>query len=158
MWRRRVAVCDVGYELGLAVGKLRRLKDLILHLSEDGRFYHAVAQGLAASGGERPNPLLWRLMLPGTIWSHAHEVASLLLPSVQSFVTPLIRNSRGALLMAACALRQAGYKHVWALRAYPRPKADVGAIVKCKLVDVDVREHIPTERPPLVYGQKTCYL
>jgi hypothetical protein len=51
----------VGYELGVAVGKLRRLKDLALDLSEDGRAYHAVAQGLAASGGDRPLPLLWRV-------------------------------------------------------------------------------------------------
>jgi hypothetical protein len=39
------------YELGAAIGKLRRLRYLSLRLSEDGRSYHAVARGLAASGG-----------------------------------------------------------------------------------------------------------
>jgi hypothetical protein len=34
----------VGYELGAAVGKLRRLNDLALDLFRDGRAYHAVAQ------------------------------------------------------------------------------------------------------------------
>jgi hypothetical protein len=45
-----------GYELGVAVGKLRRLKDLALGLSQDGRTYHAFAQGLATSGGGAPSP------------------------------------------------------------------------------------------------------
>jgi hypothetical protein len=48
---------DVGHELGVALNKLRRLKDLILGLSEDGRVYHALVQGLAASvcgGGSSP--------------------------------------------------------------------------------------------------------
>jgi hypothetical protein len=40
---------DVGYELGVAMGKLRRLKDLGLDLFRDGRAYHAMAQGLASS-------------------------------------------------------------------------------------------------------------
>jgi hypothetical protein len=67
---------DVGYELGVAVGKLRRLKDLQFDLFKDGRVYHAFAQGLAASGGggalspccgglsshgrSRPMPTCWR--------------------------------------------------------------------------------------------------
>jgi hypothetical protein len=54
---------EVWYELGVAVGKLQRLKDLALHLSQDGRVYHTFAQGLAASGGGRPLPLLRRLAL-----------------------------------------------------------------------------------------------
>jgi hypothetical protein len=36
---------EAGYEWGLAVGKLRRLKDLALSLSADGRVYHAFAPG-----------------------------------------------------------------------------------------------------------------
>jgi hypothetical protein len=46
-----------GYELGVAVGKLRWLKDLALDLSKDGQAYHAVAQGVAISGwGGAPSP------------------------------------------------------------------------------------------------------
>jgi hypothetical protein len=46
---------EVGYELGVAVGKLGRLT---LDLFWDGRAHHATARGLAASGGDRPVPLL----------------------------------------------------------------------------------------------------
>jgi hypothetical protein len=51
----------LGYELGVAVGNLRRLQNLTLDLSSDGRAYRAVARGLAAIGGGCPLPLLWRL-------------------------------------------------------------------------------------------------
>jgi hypothetical protein len=54
----RIYERDLGYELGLAVGKLRRLKDLTLDVSQYGSTYHAFAQGLAASGGDRPLPHL----------------------------------------------------------------------------------------------------
>jgi hypothetical protein len=79
---------DVGYELGVAVGKLRRLKDLALGLSEDGHFYHAFAQGLAASGGDRPLPLLWRVWVSSEVKTNADLLASLLLPSVRVFRHP----------------------------------------------------------------------
>jgi hypothetical protein len=102
---------DVGYELGVAVGKLRRLKDLALSLSEDGRAYHALAQGLVVSGGDRPLPLLWRVLLPRGVSYNADQVVSLLLPSVRVFSS--FSYGRGG-LMTACALRQAGYKHTWA--------------------------------------------
>jgi hypothetical protein len=59
---------DVAYELGVAVGKLRRLKDLTLSLCVDARFYRAFAQGLAASGSDYPLPLLWRVMPMPTWW------------------------------------------------------------------------------------------
>jgi hypothetical protein len=50
---------EMGYELGVAVGKLQRLKDMGLNLFYlDGRAYQAFAQGLAASGGGRPLPRL----------------------------------------------------------------------------------------------------
>jgi hypothetical protein len=78
---------DVGYELGVAVGKLWRLKDLALELSQDGRVYDAFAQGLAASGGERPLPLLWRVWLPGGVKANADLLASLLLPTVGVFIS-----------------------------------------------------------------------
>jgi hypothetical protein len=51
---------SVGHELGVAVGKLRRLEDLALDLSDDGRVYHAFARGVAGSGGGRPLPLVRR--------------------------------------------------------------------------------------------------
>jgi hypothetical protein len=98
---------DVGYELGVAVGKLRRLKHLELQLSKDGQVYHAFAQGLAASGGDRPLPVLWCVELPSEVEANADQVASLLLPSVRVFDSSCCDLSP-ALLMA-CALRQAGY-------------------------------------------------
>jgi hypothetical protein len=103
-----------GYEWGAAVGKLRRfLKDLALSLSADGRVYHAFTQGLAASGGERPLPLLWRVVLPYGAKANADLLASLLLPNVRVFVA---RHSddRGPFL-TACAVRRAGYRHTMVL-------------------------------------------
>jgi hypothetical protein len=102
----------VAYELGVAVGKLRRLKDLALNLSDHGRPYHAVAQGLAASGGDRPLPLLWRMKVIPHVAAESHLLASLLLPSVRVFISDH-RDSSEALLLA-CAVRQTGYKYTWA--------------------------------------------
>jgi hypothetical protein len=102
----------VGYELGVAVGKLRRLKDLALALYDGGRAYHAFAQGLAANGGDRPLPLLLRVSIFLGVDDHANLLPNLL-PSVRVF-RPGHRTSRAALL-TACALRQAGYQHVWAM-------------------------------------------
>jgi hypothetical protein len=104
---------DMGYEWGVAVGKLRRLKDLALGLSYDGRFYHAFARGLTASGGNPPLPLLWRVVQSGGVGSHADLLASLLLPSVRVFVSD--HWDAQAALMTACAVRQAGYKHTLVL-------------------------------------------
>jgi hypothetical protein len=120
----------VGYELGVAVGKLRQLKDLALNLSQDGRVYHAVAQGLAASGGERPLPLLWRLRVGvhHDVYENVDLLASLLLPSVRFFGT--CHDSRQHTIVTACALRRAGYKHTWAVRLsrdVVAPPAGLGA-------------------------------
>jgi hypothetical protein len=41
----------VAYELGVAIGKLRRLRYLELKLFDDGRAYHALGRGMADSGG-----------------------------------------------------------------------------------------------------------
>jgi hypothetical protein len=106
---------DVGYELGVAVGKLRRLKDLALDLFHDGRAYPAFAQGLAASGGERPLPLLWRVGGFSGLDERAYLLVSLLLSSVRVFhLTCRTKDSRATLLVA-CAVRQAGYKHTLVL-------------------------------------------
>jgi hypothetical protein len=100
---------EVGYELGVAVGKLRRLMDLALVVFRDGRAYHAMAQGLAASGGDRPVPLLARVMIFNRNHANADLVASLLLPSVRVFGVECSQQREAVLL--ASALRQAGYKH-----------------------------------------------
>jgi hypothetical protein len=102
----------VGYELGVAVGKLRRLQDLALGVSDDGQVYNAVAQGLAASGGDRPLPRLWRVRVLQEVHANSDLLASLLLPSVRVFVSDHFIGQ--AALLTACALRQAGYKHTWA--------------------------------------------
>jgi hypothetical protein len=132
------AGCRAGYELGLAVGKLRRLKELVLEVTDDGRTYHAVAQGLAASGGDRSLPLLWRVILP-RVWSHADLVASLLLPSVRVFVSAAHGFSPTALL-TACALRQAGYGHTWAIQGAAGEVDAVRAIANCRIGDKSVHE------------------
>jgi hypothetical protein len=124
---------EVGYELGVAVGKLRRLKDLTLDLFFlSGRAYHAVSQGLAARGGDRPLPLLWRVEVVSEVYFRAELLASLLLPSVRVFCSnhPETRPA----LLTACALRQAGYKHVWALDCSDKDVDTVRAIVQCELV------------------------
>jgi hypothetical protein len=130
----------MGYELGVALGKLRRLKELALNLSWDGRIYRAFAQGLAASGEERPLPLLWRLR--AGIYQHVFEnadmLASLLLPSVRVFGS--CHNSRGEAIVTACALRQAGYKHTWAVNvssASDVPPAGLGSFRIVRASDYD---------------------
>jgi hypothetical protein len=104
---------DVGYELGVAMGKLRRLKDLALNLSQDGRVYQAIAQGLTASGENLALPLLWRVRLLSNVRLNADLLASLVLPSVRVFMS--FHGHTPAALLTACALRQAGYKHHWTL-------------------------------------------
>jgi hypothetical protein len=124
---------DVLYEVGVAVGKLRQLKDLTLMLSGDGRAYHAVVQGLAASGGDRVLPLLWRVDVFMTVSSNVDLLASLLLQSVRVFMS-CHEDDQSALLMA-CALRQAGYKHTWALMVFNRGDGRdlVRGIPRCSL-------------------------
>jgi hypothetical protein len=142
---------EVGYELGVAVGKLRRVKDLALELFNDGRAYHAMAQGLAASGGESPLPLLWRLLLPEGVEVNTDQVASLLRPSVRVFGT--CNYNRRAALLTACALRRAGYKHMWAIwwQRDDGPSCSARAlssIAMCKTV------HVPcqySEHPWAIY-------
>jgi hypothetical protein len=130
-----VPLPGVGYELGVAVGKLRRLKDLTLDLSQDGRAYHAVAQGLAAGGGERPLPLLWRVQVVPDIEADTELLTSLLLPSVRVFVVSSHMTGQRAALLMACALQQAGYKHIWASRLPSSNQDAVRAIAQCRVVE-----------------------
>jgi hypothetical protein len=102
----------MGYEWGVAVGKLRRLNDLALGLWHDGRIHHAFAQGLAAGRGDRPLPLLWRMGAAAGVFRNPDLVASLLLPSVRVFASG--QHTQQTVLLTACALRQAGYEHIWA--------------------------------------------
>jgi hypothetical protein len=95
---------EMVYELGVAVGELRLLEDLVLELIRDGRIYHAFAEGLAASGGERVLPLLYRVKLATRIKASHDKVVSLLLPSVRVFELCY------PVTLTACTLRQAGYK------------------------------------------------
>jgi hypothetical protein len=128
------------YELGVVVDKLRRLKDLALYLSRDGRAYHAVAQGLAASGGECPLPLLWRVGVIEAVDANADLLGSLILPSVRVFRSSHKFGTTKAALLTACALRRVGYKHVWALRCREAEGDVVRAIAECCLRHVEMHD------------------
>jgi hypothetical protein len=70
------------YELGGAIGKLRRLRFLGLHLATDGWDYHAAGRGTVASGG-CPELFQVRLgVLKGKLDRLTHE-PSLIVPSVR---------------------------------------------------------------------------
>jgi hypothetical protein len=107
----------VGYELGVAVGKLGRLKDLALGLFRDGWAYYAVALGLAASGGYPPLPLLWRVWVVPRVTTNVDLLASLLLPGVRVFGSA--HNGAREAILTACALRQTGHKHSVAVWCHP---------------------------------------
>jgi hypothetical protein len=138
----------VGYELGVALSRLRRLKDLTLGLSRDGRVYHAVAQGLAASGDDHPPlPLLWRMRVL-TANAHADLLVSLLLPSVRIFVTSSFPTDQAVLLLA-CALRRVGYKHSWAVDTdllQIRHLDVLREIARCGVDDSFIHDGWPSDR------------
>jgi hypothetical protein len=97
------------YELGAAIGKLRRLRSLDLELFSDGRAYHAVGRGMAASGG---CPELVGLHLKG-LSSHIDWLTcepSLIVPSVRRLWIDGRCTGEEALLWC-CGLVQAGYKY-----------------------------------------------
>jgi hypothetical protein len=125
---------EMAYELGVAVGKLRRLKDLHLDLFEDGRAHRAFAQGLAASGGDRPLPLLWRVTVSSGVKENPDQVASLLLPSVRVFGSA--KSDHRAFLLMACGLRQVGYKHTWVVESHRTGDETMREVAQCRLADV----------------------
>jgi hypothetical protein len=124
---------EVGYEVGVAAGKLRRLKELAVNLTKYGRAYHAFARGLAASGGDCPLPLLWRVSVPTGVETSADLLASLLLPGVRVFATPYL--DPPASFMLACALRQRGYKHAWVVSSRDKDVHMLRAVSGCRLDD-----------------------
>jgi hypothetical protein len=96
------------YELGAAIGKLRRLMYLSVSLS-DGQYYHAVGRGVAASGG---CPELFEIHLK-ELKSNTHCLAyepSLIVPSVRDLDITADDTEAEALLLC-CGLVQTGYKH-----------------------------------------------
>jgi hypothetical protein len=98
------------YELGGAIGKLRRLKSLQLTLNDGGavRTHHGVGRGLAASGGCPELRKLW-LHLVSNLSDFFLE-PSLIVPSVRDFRIAALCTEEEALLLC-CGLVQVGYKH-----------------------------------------------
>jgi hypothetical protein len=97
------------YELGAAIGKLRRLSSLYLYgLFTDGRDYHAVGQGMAASGG---CPELFEVRLTGVKTNHDWLTykPGLIVPSVRDLHIEGSATEEDALLLG-CGLVQAGYQ------------------------------------------------
>jgi hypothetical protein len=123
----------VWYEVGLAMGKLRRLRGLALDLGRDGRAYYNVGEGMAAGGGDRPLPSLWRVSVISNVKTHADLLASLLLPRVEMFKSYHLC-TRAAVLIA-CAMRQKGYRRTWGVEGPPEVEEIARAIApRCRLV------------------------
>jgi hypothetical protein len=97
------------YELGTAIGKLRRLTYLHLNLLKDGLDYRAVGGGLAASGGL---PGLFELRLTGVERNLdcLTDEPSLIVPAVRRLCLDALCTEEDALLLY-CGLVQVGYKY-----------------------------------------------
>jgi hypothetical protein len=101
------------YELGAAIGKLRRLRYLHLELFEDGRNHHAVGRGMAASGG---CPELFEVSVSG-LKRNLEWVTyepSLIVPSVRDrpWLARIIHRGGGAgCCWPAACLVQMGYRY-----------------------------------------------
>jgi hypothetical protein len=103
-----VAAC---HELGVAIGKMRRLKYLTLALSEDGQSYQALARGLAASGG---CTRLFELRVYGVRLNvdMITREPSLILPSVRRLqIDANCTDEEEAALLLCCGLVRTGYKY-----------------------------------------------
>jgi hypothetical protein len=97
------------YELGAAIGKLRCLRCLEFQKLCDGRGYHAMARGLAASGG---CPELFRLSQVYSASQNEYLTyePSLIVPSVRDLRIGGFTTEEEALLLC-CGLVQMGYKY-----------------------------------------------
>jgi hypothetical protein len=98
------------HELGVAIGKMRRLSYLSLDIFDDGRAYHAVERGLAASGGCPPLFELRLLGVQQNVDMVTHE-PSLIVPSVRRLRIQEIGKDAEATLLLCCGLTRMGYKH-----------------------------------------------
>jgi hypothetical protein len=105
-------VNGAAYKLGAAIGKLRRLKVLHLDLQGDGdgRTYHAVGRGIAASGG---CPELRYLRTAHVIRNMDWLIRepSLIVPSVRDLCLEDGRCTEDEALLLCCGLVQMGYKY-----------------------------------------------
>jgi hypothetical protein len=108
------------YELGAAIGKLRRLRYLELHRVLDCRAHHAVGRGVAASGG---CPELVEVCLATDIATNigwlTHQ-PSLIVPSVRDLHIGAYCTMDEALLLC-CGLVQAGYRYLFEFSWHCRP-------------------------------------
>jgi hypothetical protein len=97
------------YEVGAAIGKLRRLRYLELSLYTSGRNYHTLGQGLAASGG---CPELFEIRLTEIHWEAELLIyhPSLIAPSVRALWIDASDNEVG-LMLFCCGLTHTGYKY-----------------------------------------------
>jgi hypothetical protein len=122
------------HELGVAIGKLRRLRYLSLCLSGDGRSYQAAGRGLAASGGCPP---LFELHLDGAgrdIDRIVYE-PSLIVPTVRHLHVWGGGTEVGEeALVVCCGLVQMGYKHHFThnFHQYRFPYACLLAVLKAR--------------------------
>jgi hypothetical protein len=129
------------FELGVAIGKLRRLRTLSLSLFHDGRAYHALARGLAASGG---CPELLDVELYEIRWNVewlTYE-PSLILPSVRHLdINPSTGLTEEEELLLWCGVVQMRREHrlearLWGWKNY-RPCADLASL-RCTLLLSDI--------------------
>jgi hypothetical protein len=96
------------YDLGVAIGKLHRLEILLFNQFGDGREYHAVGRGMAASGG---CPELLKLDVHGlgknVDWLTFEP--SLIVSSVRNLTIAAVTDEEEALLVC-CGLVETGYR------------------------------------------------
>jgi hypothetical protein len=120
------------YEVGVAVGKLRRLRHLEVDGFHDERHYHAVGRGVAVSGG---CPELYKVTVDRI------ESNGVLLTCEPSLIVPSVRDitissynfeEEEALLLLCCGLVQIGYKHVLRVRLRgAKPQALPSSVSAC---------------------------
>jgi hypothetical protein len=122
-----------GFEVGAAIGKLRRLGYLQLNICKDGRDYHGVGRRMAASGGCRQlrEVYLGKGGVKKNIDWLIYE-PSLIMPSVCHLSIEGQYTDEEALLLC-CGLVQMGYKHRLKidLRWLNREKSLPGSLIAC---------------------------
>jgi hypothetical protein len=97
------------YELGAAIGKLRRLRDVNVDMLHDGRDFLALGRGVAASGG---CPELFKMQID-SVKRRADLLTykpSLIVPTLGRLHIKAECTEEEALVLC-CGLVQVGYKH-----------------------------------------------